>query len=412
MKFFHLGDLHFGKQLHNISLTECDQRYWVEQLLLAVDDQKPDAIVMAGDIYDRKIPSPEAMQLFDHMITELARRNVPAFIIPGNHDSAPRLSHVRELLESHRIYIAGNVQKDMLHITLPGTPDVTFWLMPYCFPKAVSDERVLNREELTSYEDAVRALLEAQDMDKTACNVLIAHQNVLAHGDKPEHSESETIIGGLGEIDVSVFDDFDYVALGHIHNAQKIGREAVRYAGCPMYYDFSELNRQKAITVVDIQGKDSVSVSFLEIPLLHTLAQTSGTFEELLEAGRTLSDREHLYVQCVLKGRHLPPRALDALKEVYGDCLIHVKRELDNAPTDVDSAVAARAAVLSMEEQFVLFYQQTQKELPGESQEALINRILEQQSCSEYPFTDSRSVPEADSQELLDALLAEMEEYA
>ena len=135
MKFFHVGDLHFGKTLHNVSLVEKDQPYWVEQFIKKVDEYEPDAVVIAGDVYDRRVPSPEAMTLFDHLLTELSRREKYVFVIPGNHDSAVRLAHVNELLVSHNIYIAGELQKELIHVTVPGEGEaVTFWLMPYIFP--------------------------------------------------------------------------------------------------------------------------------------------------------------------------------------------------------------------------------------------------------------------------------------
>ena len=220
MKFFHIGDLHFGKMLHNMPLTETDQAFWTEQFLHAVDEYQVDAVVIAGDIYDRRVPPQEAMQLFDHLLCSLATRGKYVFVIPGNHDSAVRLSHVSSLLAQSRIYIAGQLQRSLLHVTVPdaGT-DVTFWLMPYIFPRAVADRSVSDREEISSYDEAARTLLSMQEMDDSACNVLVAHQNVLAHGVRPEHSESETIIGGIGEIDFTAFDAFEYVALGHIHKA-------------------------------------------------------------------------------------------------------------------------------------------------------------------------------------------------
>lgn len=413
MKFFHVGDLHFGKTLHNVSLVESDQPYWVEQFLNAVDKHNPDAIVIAGDVYDRKIPSPEAMVLFDHMITELYKRDKYVFIIPGNHDSAIRLSHVNELLATHKIYISGEVKHDLLHVAIPSDAgSVVFWLMPYIFPKIVADERVLNDSDITTYDAAARSLLAVQPIDETACNILIAHQNVLANGVAPEHSDSETIIGGLGEIDYTAFDAFDYVALGHIHNAQKIGRETVRYSGCPLYYDFSEINRNKGLSLVTIRSKTDISIEQVEIPMKHKLLQLSGTLEELLNAGASAERKDQYYIQCILKDKHVPPRALEQLREVYGDALVNVKRDLSDviaAGTPLSSA--GDSSSLSLEEQFSLFFQEQQNELPDGDQENLVMRILEQQSRSGSDYIlDSKSIPKDDSQELIDFLLASIME--
>jgi exonuclease SbcD len=350
MKFFHIADLHLGKMLYHVSLTETDQAFWVERFLEAVDRHQPDAVVIAGDIYDRRIPPVEAVRLFDHLVTELARRGKYVFVIPGNHDSAVRVAHVNELLVSHHLYIAGELERELMHVTVPGgvlspagegvlqgneygdgefqgdasgegqiegnAPDVTFWLLPYIFPKAVADSRVCGREDLSSYDEAARLLLSQQQIDTSSCNVLVAHQNVLAGGVKPQHSDSETIIGGIGEIEYTAFDAFDYVALGHIHHAQKVGRETVRYAGCPLYYDFSELGRCKDLTMVTIRSKDDIAIERIPITLRHQILQKTGTLSELLEEGAALRNKESYYIQCILQDAHIPPRALEQLREV------------------------------------------------------------------------------------------------
>ncbi|MBP3872767.1 MAG: exonuclease SbcCD subunit D [Lachnospiraceae bacterium] len=420
MKFFHIADLHLGKMLHNVSLVGTDQAFWVEQFLQAADRFRPDAVVIAGDIYDRRVPGTDAMKLFDHMLTKLAGRGIYVFVIPGNHDSAVRVSHVNELLESHHIYIAGEPGKELMHVTVPilnhAMPEaaldtshgVTFWLMPYLFPRAVADLGLLDEEAPSSYDEAVRAVLSAQEIDTDTCNVLVAHQNVLAHGMKPEHSESETIIGGIGEIDYTAFDAFDYVALGHIHNAQKMGRETVRYSGCPLYYDFSEMNRSKDLTLVTINSKTDISIEKVEIPLLHRLIQKSGTLEELLVQGVQLRDKDKYYIQCILTGKHVPPRALEQLREVYGDSLINVKRDTElsgeQLAENASSGLKGQAA-LSLEEQFDAFFHDQMDELLDECQEALVRKIVEQQSRQGSDYVQKASdVPESDSQELIDIL--------
>ena len=420
MKFFHIADLHLGKMLHNVSLAGTDQAFWVEQFLQAADRFRPDAVVIAGDIYDRRVPGTDAMKLFDHMLTKLAGRGIYVFVIPGNHDSAVRVSHVNELLESHHIYIAGEPGKELMHVTVPilnhAMPEaasdtshgVTFWLMPYLFPRAVADLGLLDEEAPSSYDEAVRAVLSAQEIDTDTCNVLVAHQNVLAHGMKPEHSESETIIGGIGEIDYTAFDAFDYVALGHIHNAQKMGRETVRYSGCPLYYDFSEMNRSKDLTLVTINSKTDISIEKVEIPLLHRLIQKSGTLEELLVQGVQLRDKDKYYIQCILTGKHVPPRALEQLREVYGDSLINVKRDTElsgeQLAENASSGLKGQAA-LSLEEQFGAFFHDQMDELLDECQEALVRKIVEQQSRQGSDYVQKASdVPESDSQELIDIL--------
>ena len=434
MRFFHIGDLHFGKTLYNIPLAESDQPWWVDRFLEAVDNWAVDAVVIAGDVYDRRVPPPEALKLFDHLLTELAGRGKYVFVIPGNHDSSVRLAHVNDLLSSHRIYIAGELTKELPHVTIPGkTPgeqDVVFWMMPYVFPKAVSDRKVLDREDIGTYDEAVRELLAVQNIDRGKCNILAAHQNVLANGVAPDHSESETIVGGLGEIEVSAFDEFDYVALGHIHNAQKIGRECVRYSGCPLYYDFSEIGRKKDLTLVTVRPGKKIEVQTVEIPLLHQMLEFSGTLDELLEQGQNLQDKDHYYVQCILKGRHVPPRALEKLRDVYGNCLVHVKREPDEfrtggftaADNGENSGISGNTTgeegiaysedtALSLGKQFGVFFREQEDTLLDDIQEKLVMSILEQQSRrGEDYYQDAKSIPEQESEELIDLLQKELQE--
>lgn len=413
MKFFHVADLHFGKMLYNVQMVENDQPAWVEEFLKAVDRYQPEAVVMSGDIYDRRIPSPEAMKLFGHLLTELARRDKYVFVIPGNHDSDIRLSHVNELLSSRRIYIAGELEKELMHISVPdGDKEVNFWLMPFVFPKLVSDPRVLNDPEISTYDEAARALLATQKLDPEACNILLAHQNVLANGVAADHSASESIVGGLGEIDFSAFDRFDYVALGHIHNEQPVGRETVRYAGCPLYYDFSELGRCKDLTLVTVNGKNDISIEKVPIPLLHTLKQVSGSLEEILEQGETIPDKNRYYIQAVLRDRHVPPRAMEQLQAMFGRSLVNVKREY--LPTEEETALGikhAEAAGLSIDAQFAGFYQETQGELLDADQEELILKILEQQLRRGDVFAaNAKTVPADDTEELIEMLLGRTEE--
>ena len=418
MRFFHVGDLHFGKMLHNVPLIEEDQPFWVEQLLAAADEYQPDAVVIAGDVYDRQVPPPEAMRLFDHMVTELSRRGICVLVIPGNHDSAARLSHVSGLLTSHNIYIAGDLHRELRHVTLERDGVKTcFWLMPYIFPKLVADAAVLGRDDIQTYDQAARALLLAQETHPDACNVLVAHQNVLSGGIAPEHSGSETIIGGLGEIGADAFDGFDYVALGHIHNAQPIGRETIRYSGCPLYYDFSETDRRKDLTMVTVGPGKKIEVSAVEIPLRHRLARRSGTLADLLAWGEALEDKDALYVQCILEDAHLPYGAMEQLQEVFGDCLVNIKREPSRPAGEGEGAFSGEAgegtqgAALSVKDLFGRFISEQTGKYPDRIQDEAVEKLLElQERQGGELISDHRNVPAGDSQEIADLLLGAVTE--
>lgn len=414
MRFFHLGDLHFGKLVHSIPMVQEDQPFWVERFLEKVDEYKPDAIVIAGDVYDKRVPSPDAVQLFNYFLTELSKRELPVLMIAGNHDSGIRLSFASDILKKNNIHIVGEVTKEIRKVVLHDAfGEVNFWLMPYLYPRIVADPTVLDNPEITGYDQAVRALLSEQDMDKNARNVILVHQNVLNNGNKPEHSESETIVGGLGEIDASAFDVFDYVAMGHIHNAQAMGRQTVRYAGCPMYYDFSEENRKKDLTMVEMGAKGEIEVHSIEIPLLHKMKRITGLLEDIIAEGNKITDMKSYHIQTVIQDRHLPAGAVDRLRAVFGDALINIERKpIKGAEEFNTTATAEVREEMQLPELFASFYQDMNEGiLMDGKQEEFMQKIYHQQNGSEY-YTDSKQVSEKEVEELIAFLMDDQEEEA
>ncbi|MCD8008794.1 MAG: exonuclease SbcCD subunit D [Clostridiales bacterium] len=366
MRFFHLADLHLGKSLYGYSLIdEGDQPYWVDRLLEAADEYRPDAVVIAGDVYDRAVPPKEAVELLDRLLTALAQRNIPVLMVAGNHDSGPRLAFASGLLEREGVYIAGECQKELPQVTLEDEHGpVTFWLMPYLFPAAV--RFALGREDLTGYDQAVRALLDAQPVDTARRNVLVAHQFVTAGGAEPEQDGSETAVGGVGQVDADVFDAFDYVALGHIHAAQGVGRETVRYGGSPLPYSFSEVRQHKGLTLVELGEKGHVNVQLIELPALHRMRQVKGTLEELLALGTEGASLREDYLRAVLTDVQMPPRTMERLRVVYPN-LMEVAREL---PQTAQRAAGRTAQVKDrpIEDLFWDFYTHQSGEVPDQAQ--------------------------------------------
>lgn len=408
MRFFHLGDLHFGKLVHNVPMVEYDQPFWVERFLEAVDEYRPDGILIAGDVYDRQIPSKEAVNLLDYMLTELANRKVEVFMIAGNHDSGERLSFAEDILDPQGIHIAGTVEKQMKKYTRTDEHgDVHIYLMPYLYPKAVTGKDILDNDEISGYDEAVRAYLEIQDVDENARNVIVIHQNVLNHGEKPEHSESETIIGGLGEIEADAFDKFDYVAMGHIHNAQKVGREEVRYAGCPIYYDFSEEKRWKGITMIDLDGQGKSKITFIDVPILHKMKVLKGHLEDVLREGRKMERLEEYYIKTILTDTYLPTGTLDRLSEVFGNSLMTTERQPEQSKGDsLLNDTSLDVEHLDLKSLFVHFYEGRTKNFLDEQQEKAVDYIVEQQSRhGDSYYMDWRHVSKAETDELIDFVM-------
>ena len=252
MKFFHLYDLHLGRRIYEFSLID-DQKYILKEILRRTDEKRPDAVVIAGDIYDRAVPSAEAVELFDSFLTELAGRHIPVLAIAGNHDSPERIAFGAGLMAPSGVHLSPVYNGRVEPVTLSDAyGEVRFYLLP--FIKTANVRRFYPDAVIESYTDALRCAVEHMDIDPSARNVLVTHQFVTGG----VRSESEDItVGGTDNVDAAVFDGFDYVALGHLHGAQSIGRETLRYSGTPLKYSFSEKDQEKSITVVELGEKSS-----------------------------------------------------------------------------------------------------------------------------------------------------------
>lgn len=321
MKFIHLADLHLGKSLYGVSLIDNgDQNFWVERFLEKTAGILPDAVVIAGDIYDRSAPSGDAVMLFNHMLTELEKMNIPVMITAGNHDSGQRLSFAESILAKQQIYIAGVAQAEVSHVTIAekdGPGEVTFWLVPYLFPAMAAQK--LEDDSIGDYETAMRKLLERQDIDFNRRNVLVAHQNVTADGREAERGGSESMVGGVGQMDYRVFDGFDYVALGHIHASCPVGRKEVRYAGSPLCYHFDETRQPvKGILLVELKEKGSgAHVTPISVSPLHPMREIRGTCEEILKEAEDGKEQQE-YIKIVVTDSRITPQLSGMLRELFG----------------------------------------------------------------------------------------------
>lgn len=277
MKIIHLSDLHIGKKLNGFSLIE-DQRYILNQILDIISREKPECIVIAGDIYDKTIPSEEAVELLDDFLVGLSERKAEVFIISGNHDSAERLSFANRLLDSGGIHISKTYNGTVKPYTVSdeyGT--VNFYMLP--FVKPVNVKKAFPENNISSYTDAVRTAVENMNINKQERNVMITHQFVTG----AQRSESEEIfVGGSDNVDADIFSVFDYTALGHIHNPQNIGTEKIRYCGTPLKYSFSESKHDKSVTVAELMEKGTLSVRTIPLVPMHEMTELKGRYNELV----------------------------------------------------------------------------------------------------------------------------------
>lgn len=312
MRFIHLSDLHLGKRLNEFSMIE-DQEYILKEILGVIDDEKPQTVIIAGDVYDKSIPSAEAMQLFDDFLCSLAKRKLQVLVISGNHDSPERLSFASRLIDQSGVHISQVYSGKVEPIELADEyGKVNFYMLPYIKPVHVRSK--FPDEQIDSYNDAVRVTVEKMEIDPSERNVLITHQFVTG----AMRSESEEIsVGGADNIDAALFDGFDYVALGHIHGPQNIGSERVRYCGTPLKYSFSEAGHVKSVTVVDIGAKGELTVHTVPLVPLHDMRELRGSYWELTLKENYEGTATDDYVRITLTDEEDIPDVMGKLRAIY-----------------------------------------------------------------------------------------------
>ena len=372
MKLFHLSDLHIGKRVNEFSMIE-DQKYILTQILYAADQEKPDGILISGDVYDRTIPTAEAVQVFDAFLTRLSEQKIPAFIISGNHDSAERLAFGSSLMGKSGIYFSkvydGTVEKIPMQDAY-GT--VWIYLLPFLRPSTIRHALPERAEEVQSAADAVRIALEQTKIDEKERNVLLAHQFVT--GAKRCDAE-ELQVGDVDQIPAELFALFEYVALGHIHSPQKVGRETVRYCGAPLKYSFSEAGQEKSITVVELKEKGSVDLRTIPLKPLHDLRKIRGTYLEVTAKSFYENRDCEDYLQVILTDEEDVPDGMAKLRTIYPNLM---RLEYDNKRTRSNAEVRAaeRVEEKSELELFQEFYELQNNQSMTKVQEQFVEELL------------------------------------
>ena len=331
MKFFHLSDLHIGLKLIERDLRE-DQEYIFEQIIRLAKEQQPDAMVIAGDIYDKAVPSAEAVKLFDEMLTRLVSINLPIFVISGNHDSAERIGFGSDILSAAKVYMSrvynGNLQKIELE---DDYGKINVYLLPFIKPATVKN--IYKEAEIKDYDDALEYVLSQEKIDETKRNVIVSHQFVTG----AMRSESEEVsVGGLDNVSVENYEAFDYVALGHIHRAQQMGRESARYAGTLLKYSFSEEKHNKSMTIVDLKEKGNIEIKEIPVKPLHDLKTIKGKFSKITSEEFYKELKKEDYYRAVLTDEDDILNAIGKLKSIYPNLM---SMEYDNTRTRSYSVV-------------------------------------------------------------------------
>lgn len=373
MKFLHLADLHLGKRVNGFSMLE-DQAHILRQILAILDDEQPDGVLIAGDVYDKSVPSVEAVELLDGFLTELRARGVPVLLISGNHDSPERLAFGGRVMDSCGIHISPVYDGALAPVTLQDAfGPVHVWLLPFVKPAHV--RRWFPDADIESYTDAMAEAVAHMDIDTAARNVLVTHQFVT--GGARSGSE-ELSVGGTDNVDSGVFAPFDYVALGHLHGAQHIGRETIRYAGSPLKYSFSEARQHKSVTVVTLGEKGDVQVRTVALTPLRELREIRGSYNELTAR----SFYEHTtyrsdYLHLILTDEQDVFDAMSRLRTIYPYLMT---LDYDNARTRAAGgmSVPAETERRTPPELFEALYQRQNHRPMSEVQRAYIAQLMEQ----------------------------------
>lgn len=372
MKFIHLSDLHLGKRVNEYSMLE-DQEYILKKILGIVDKEKPDGVIIAGDVYDKSVPSGEAVVLFDSFLTSLASRGQQVFVISGNHDSAERISFGSGLMEQSGIHMSRVYNGVIEPIKMKDSyGNVNVYMLPFIKPANV--RRFFENEEISSYTDAMRVAISQMNINKEERNILVTHQFVTG----ASRSDSEEIsVGGTDNVDVSVFEDFDYVALGHIHRGQSCSYERVRYCGTPLKYSFSEARDEKSVTVVELTEKGSLEISTIPLEPMRDMVEIKGEYDEIMKKSfyenTTYTDD---YVHIILTDEEDVNDAIGKLRTVYRNLM---KLDYDNKRTRSNSLIEGDMAVdtKSPMELFEDFYELQNNQPMNEKQRELVKSLID-----------------------------------
>ena len=372
MKLVHLADLHLGKKVNEFSMID-DQEYILKEIINIIDDEKTDGVLVAGDVFDRPIPSEEAIKLWDDFLNAMAKRNIQVFAISGNHDSAVRFAEHTSLMDSTGIHLSPeyNGKTKKYQIEKQGVK-VNIYLLP--FIKPIHVRHYFPDEDINNYTDACRVAIENMQVNKEELNILIAHQFVTG----ATRCDSEEIsVGGLDNVDVTVFEDFDYVALGHIHGKQTIGRDTIRYSGTPLKYSFSEKNHVKSVTVIEIDSKKDISVREVNLTPRRDMAEIRGKCSDLIQGISNENVDANDYLQVILTDENDVPNAMSDLRRVYPNIM---KLSYDNTRTREDRSLELNRDVekKSPIDLFKEFYENQNNQSLTDEQREFMEELIEE----------------------------------
>ena len=371
MKFLHLSDLHIGKRMNEFSLLE-DQEYILTKMINIVDEEVPDAVLICGDIYDKSVPSAESVALFDDFLVSLAKRNLKIFVISGNHDSPERIAFGAKLMTASGVYLSPVYNKNIAPIVLADQyGELNIYMLPFIKPTHV--RAYFPEETIVSYTDAVQIAIDYLNVDTSKRNILLTHQFITGS----QRSESEDIsVGGSDNVSAYIFDVFDYVALGHIHKTQSVGRETIRYCGTPLKYSISEANDQKSVTIVEVNAKGNIVIRTVDLIPKRDMFEIKGSYMELTAKcyydGLNLDDYYHI----TLTDEDDVLDAMSKLRVIYKNIM---KLDYDNKRTRSNSIVSGTSDVEKKSPLTLIseFYKLQNNQQITDAQESFLTNLIE-----------------------------------
>jgi len=386
MRLLHTADLHIGKIVNEFSMID-DQKHILKQILNIAKEEEVDGVIIAGDVYDRSIPPAEAVTVLDWFLSSLIGMGVKVYMISGNHDSAERVGFASSILCDQGLYIGGSYDGtcQSVRLTVDGV-NADIYLLPFVKPQVVNfyeqtrGEEVEDKEQtIRTFEEGVKASIARMNLDKEAVNLLVTHHFVTSQGIDPETSDSENSLslGGIDKVDASVFDDFDYVALGHIHRPQRIGRDTIRYAGSPLKYSFSEVNHKKSVTIVTIDQEKNIDVKQRELIPLHDMRKIKGNLKDLMDPMVYSQADTEDYIQASLTDEIELVDPIGTLRSVYPNVMQLVMEKNQKKEGAVEAVTLGHRKSKSPLELFGDFYTDVTGVEFDEKRSAIMEEIIE-----------------------------------
>lgn len=381
MKLLHISDLHLGKRVNGFSMLE-EQQYILKKIVDIAEEHSVDGVLIAGDIYDKTVPSSEAVGLLDDFLTTLSSKKIEIYLISGNHDSAERLQFASRLLEKNRIYFATKFEGKLAKIAKKDEFGlVNFYLLPFIKPSVVNP---FFEETISTYSEAVESILKTQFIEKSERNILVAHQFVTNMG-TAQRSDSETIsLGGLDNIECSLLDHFDYVALGHLHSPQKVGQDCIRYAGSPLKYSFSEHRQKKGVTLIDLQEKGNIIIQTIPLIPRKDMRVIKGPLHELIMVGEKEITGKEDYIKAILTDIEPLYDPLGKLRRIYPNIMaIEIEEQKKNRQEKWDEGIHQVENVSPLE-LFEEFYKRQNTDEMTQEQKAWITDFFANMEDDEF----------------------------